>query len=542
MRVFVSFSSANREFVREFIARLELQQVSVWIYEGDEGELPATESLWAGLRRQVTSADAILAIITAESLQSEYTQFEVDVACQHRAEHPGSLMIIPLLDRALEQEARDAWPEPYRRLMGVEGERQDHAKYRVLDLDGTARIDDVIVDLCRDLGVQPYGILPENPTFPFMSRFSEEMRSRLAYRTDRDIGCYCRVIRLLTEFGRAIERGDSPRAAEVIRFITETLEFEYPHLDFYFPYIARAVAEMQCGRSEAAHRVLQSLIEDDHPMLDENAFGCLGQIAMDSHNVQAARELFERARSFDPDGPAIISHLTLIEAMEHGDADEALLRLESVDLSQVRSEHDRARLAVLKAHITVLARRNGRDRNSEMLIDNAIEEVSQLLEVGLAGEGAVQRFCAELCQPDQRARERARRHRLERAVSLLMRFRRDWTDIDTPRLLATMLSWQRRWAEATSILEELIETAPANRYLRVDLAQVLDAAGRDRKIVEQAYAAVLDRAVCGLPQSNDDVYHEGLANWMLGRRERAQYDFERSGYPEPFHYRYMTVG
>ncbi len=46
----------------------------------------------------------------------------------------------------------------------------------------------------------------------------------------------------------------------------------------------------------------------------------------------------------------------------------------------------------------------------------------------------------------------------------------------------------------------------------------------------QIVRTVLDRDNFPLPQIPNDFYYDGFAQWMLGNRERSDYDFDRSGF------------
>ena len=61
----------------------------------------------------------------------------------------------------------------------------------------------------------------------------------------------------------------------------------------------------------------------------------------------------------------------------------------------------------------------------------------------------------------------------------------------------------------------------------------------DRQSAKKLARSVLDRSQFGLPVSANDFFCDGFANWLLGNRERANYDFERSGLSSENHYRHL---
>jgi len=80
-----------------------------------------------------------------------------------------------------------------------------------------------------------------------------------------------------------------------------------------------------------------------------------------------------------------------------------------------------------------------------------------------------------------------------------------------------------------------VDRSERRRQFLTEFARMLDAVGRQaeaRAVCEQH----LRDSMAEPPRTREDFYYDGLANYLLGRHERARYDFERSEGFSPDYY------
>jgi tetratricopeptide (TPR) repeat protein len=121
--------------------------------------------------------------------------------------------------------------------------------------------------------------------------------------------------------------------------------------------------------------------------------------------------------------------------------------------------------------------------------------------------------------------------RIREAIVLLRQETRRFDDTNLHHRLADLLLKAGEVSAALAIYREKL-CAPERRkrqYL-IEYARVLVTTRRDpeNRVVPELCKTALSRASMGYPQTNEDFFYDGFANYMIGRHERARYDFERS--------------
>ena len=108
-RLFVSFSSKDRDLVRRLFSRLGAQPLDIWDYSIENQEIPGGADIALYLRDRIDQCRYFIPIVTPNSLTSPFTVIEVAHALT-RCARP-EFEIIPLV----ENDALDVlpWPSPY---------------------------------------------------------------------------------------------------------------------------------------------------------------------------------------------------------------------------------------------------------------------------------------------------------------------------------------------------------------------------------------------------------------------------------------------
>lgn len=93
-RVFLSYSHADEELVRDVADRLRASNIEVWI---DEAELKIGDSLVRTIEHGLDSSDFIVFFISGNSLRSHWTRQELNVALTRQVSGEGGAVLLPVL-------------------------------------------------------------------------------------------------------------------------------------------------------------------------------------------------------------------------------------------------------------------------------------------------------------------------------------------------------------------------------------------------------------------------------------------------------------
>lgn len=506
-RVFVSFTKtgADNEFVLTRLwPCLDRQPVDVWKYEDAGGQIPGGELIARHLEERIDQSDVFLPVVSAETFQSRYTAIEVKYAQQRQAEGT-PLLIVPLVCQRLQSDGPAEWPEPYARLKAI--------RYRVIDFDSPTSLEDTVVELCqKDVNIE-YQLPPfTDPRLPYVDRFYGEVRKQCPRRDDREVGIYCRLLELLHRFSDAFQQEEFDKAKWAMQFFCMMAEYEFPRVQFYYPYVVRAVCEQLAGDPDAAEATFRGLL--NNPSLDESTFSGLGQLCYLSKRYDEALEHYQQAQMCYPDDPAA-AHGILLNSVMCGvpvDVDEAI---RVIDQGQFQPE-ERATVQHVKAFALANAGR----------IDEAVQLFEDLIAGGHADASMIVHFARLLVQQED----------FGGAIDLLNRYQGGLSDAILLHDLATYLVHEDRSSDAVGVYRRLVKRDPQNRRYRVELAQVLWWSG-DTQGARLVVAPLLDPGQIPLAQTSEDFFLDGFANWICAQVQRADYDFQRSGFPADKHYR-----
>jgi Flp pilus assembly protein TadD len=509
-QVFVSYTKrpadgqGDRDFVRRLFGQLETQSLNLWVYEDEEGEIRGGQRIDGILQQRIDQSHVFVPVVSLNSFQSSFTALEVSYALQRSAAGK-RLLILPVVSHRVTAEWHGPWPEPYAALSGI--------RYHVVDFDSPCSLDEAILALCADVGVEYRPPLPQDPRMPHMDRFLDEVRRECPRRDDRENGVFRRLMGVLNQFSAAVNAQQFEPARRMMQFFCLMCEYEFPQTRFYYPYIVRAVCETLTDDLDAAEQTFRGLL--DNPRRDESLFSGLGYLAYQQGDYQQALAHYREASRLCPDDPAARAGIVLNAVMtgESVDLDEAFRIIEA---SHVALDEDRHTVQSVKAFALASA---GRLQEATFLF-------TQLVQQGRADAATVIHF----------GRLLKRQGNLAVAVDLLRRFETRFADPVLLHDLATYTAFAGNLAEASRLFQVLIRRCPHERRYRGELAQVLWRSG-DRVGAKKAVSPLLDPRSFQPPQLAADFFFDGLANWICGNLDRADYDFGRSGFPPEQHYR-----
>jgi tetratricopeptide (TPR) repeat protein len=503
-RVFVSFSSQDRELARRLFARLGAQPVDLWNYADEAEEIPGSADIPSYLKGQIDRSEWFLPLVTANSFGSNYARLEVEHALARARGCP--LRIVPLIPA--NAPPPEIWPRPYSRLVSI--------RHRTADFLSRERLEALLVELCSDMQV-PYLPLPTmDPRLPFMDRFAVEVERICAKREQHDRAVYQRLMRILAEFQQAFEDADFPLAYSRMAFFISMCEYEYEGERLYYPYVVKGVCEIALGRLREARETFGSL--RSHARCDESVFGALGYICQQQGMYDEALEFYTRAARLDSEDAAAktgVVQSSLLAGHEIN-IDRVFSEIESRPLEH---EADRVKVRLLKAVALASAGR----------LAESLTEYSRLTGEGHTGPDVLVNHAIALVE--------ARRPRDAR--DMLVRLG-GATPEATVLHRAASLSFQIGDLGASlDLFKSLVERFPTVRQYRIDAAQALWRAG-DRQGARAVCEPLIVPGALPLPASEGDFFCDGFANWFHGRGDRADYDFSRSRISPEKHYRNLV--
>jgi tetratricopeptide (TPR) repeat protein len=505
LRIFLSFSGKDNRFIRCLLARLSALQLVPWDYSSEGQELPGGSSISRSLENRIAQNVVFLPVISRNSFASRYCREEVGYAVNRaKSSH---FQIIPIVSSACPEAGAD-WPDPYRRLAGI-------IHYRV-QFASPGSLERTLKRLCDDLHVPYMPPILGDTRLPFMKRFHAELRSKIPYRKGREgreNSIYRRLLQVQQEFEVAVKARDYLMALERINFIIMSCEYEFPRTRFYYPYIVKAVCEICMGRMIEALETLKRITA--HPLLDENAFGAMGYIKYQQGAYHDAMLYYREASRRDPDDAAALygEIMNAILCGEPINVDSVFSRLEN---SRIQLPDDRGKIKTLKALALAYSHR--------------LQEAKQVF-LSLIGDARVEpetmiNFAGVLINLGE-AKE---------ALTMLKSCESRFSDSTAFLYYLTQLSSELgEISDSFHYLDVLTMRHPKDRKYWIKKATLLWRAGNAAE-AQKIAAQVLNSREFPLPETADDFYHDGFANWILQRPELANYDFSRSGKGPADHY------
>ncbi len=496
LKTFLSFSSRDT-FVPRLLTRLQAQSLNVWDYSVEGDEIPGGETITSYLRDRVGKCTLFLPVVSLNSLRSPFTAAEVECALNRHVD--GGLRIIPLVERSVLD--IDLWPGPYAGLRAI--------RYHFFGggVEARAQMEDAVARVCQDVGVPFFGLVADTPRLPLMERVDRELMQRVPRDTERSNILYARLDKAIRVCKLGLEQGDYAQALKAIEYFTAMVENEYEGETFYYPYVARAVCLIAVGRLPESVQALTALRL--HPECEESLFGALGYVRQAQGLFAEAAELYREALRRDPSDPAAATGVVVNELF----AGEKV-----VDLPKACSVIETGRY----------------------LTEDEREQAQEALALGLAGMGQSEQAAAIFFK---KVRERQatpstyinlanvlvdmRRHTEAREL-LLQAWKEHSEDAELGCHLVRYFLETGQYGEAVPIANRVTELLPDRLYVWFERLIVERRAGCKDALQTAEHLAKM------LPNTKEDFYYIGYANWVLGRHERAMYDLERSSETKGF--------
>jgi tetratricopeptide (TPR) repeat protein len=522
-RLFVSFAGGDNEFVRQLISRLKspAHDLDVWLYENEGDEITWGDDIIRRLEDELRRCDVFVPIISEHAFRSTYTCLEVRKAIEFKfGKH--SKRILPIASEQLRETSTEDWDKDYSAL--------HQSRVRFVDFTSLSSLEAAVFDICAELEVDYNPLLLDDPRLPVMSRFTAELHALFPKRAEHSIGIYRRLMLVFCEFEQAFLADQFDSAENLMAYMCMMCEYEFPNIEMYYPHLVRAICMLQMEKQKLDEALVIFMRLQSHPKFDESVLGGLGCIYQSQGDYSRALECYKAAAKLKPDDPAARTGV-LVNRMMSGervdlDAEFAWLDKSIDDNPDQVGPNERQQLLALK----VFAYSNAlRPREASQ----AFTQLERLDGVEAHTAIHFSNMLANLGEVD-------------RAVKLLEIQSRNNPVPDAELFfhqshLLSQLQSRKSMRLAIAAAENAVRLQPESRKYLQQLMSLLWM-NNDLKQASQMARMVLDVKQFPHPVSDDDYYSNGFAQWILGNKERANYDFERSGYPAENHYQYISRG
>jgi len=490
-RVFISFSSRDIAFVRDFFYSLRGQGVAVWDYSQREEEIPWGTEIPEYLRCQVLRSDYFIPVVSANSADERigrFTQLEVQTAVSGGMLRQHRILPVVLVDHP-----PACWSGSYAELKEIRHLEVDTADRR--------QYDELIVGVCRFLGVHYEPPYVGDRRLPFIDRLRAELSelptSQAEYQEMATVG---------TQLLRAYDARRWQDAQELATYFLMMWRHRMHAVPPYYAQVVKGVCELHIGRFVEAETTFRQASE--HPGHDENAVGGIAQACFRQGRYQDALALFRHALVESPGKPNVELRFNILHAeLTTGGTPSDTSVLNEIDQADLLPEEE-VKVANLRGLVAVRAGRWPEAVRifERMRAKNLYDAVSASIHAGALAESG----------------------RNEKAIELLEAEAMRFADPNLYHQLARYFLTQGRIEPALAIfVERLCEDPNRGRQFTVEYARALHHQGRQQGMHE-ACRKILDRRYFRTPQTAEEFFYDGFANYLLGRDERAKYDYERS--------------
>lgn len=489
-KVFISFSSRDRIFARKLFYSLKSQGIDVWDYSQRGEEIPLANAITEYLEKQIDASDYFIAVASASSTDKDigrFTHHEVAVAV--RKGMLGGSRIIPVV---LSTNPPVSWSGAFEALQGLTHLEVDPQQPKLHE--------EAVEKICRRLGVRYTPPYLGDLRLPFSERFMKEVRE-----LNLPIALYGELMLIVDDFTRKFAAGDWLESERLISYFQMMAQYKLPNLKMYYPEIIKGVCELQMGRFRDAEETFLQATRHSRP--DENAFGGLGQVYFRQHRYEEALAAYQRARKMCPKGKDLEVRVNILATqVQMGLKVDDPAVLDEVDWDN-QAPDDWVNMMNLKG---ILRFKKGD-------YEPAVQVFEEMRRRGLYDATSAVYHCLALKEE----------RRYEEAIDILRTEAERSEDPSLYHHLADLCVSRGRMSEALDIYRNKLCRNQTTRPYMVEYARVLKTMG-DRKAFKEICEKVLRRDFFKPPSTSEDFYYDGFANYLLGRHDRARYDYERS--------------
>lgn len=502
-RLFVSFARTSDGAVARLISHLELQTWQVWNYAKPSASVPVTSELESLLRSRLMESNVFVALVTEAAFSNEFTKAEVRWALQRYVNQ--SLEMAVFVDAQIARTMPDArsWPEPYDALRRF--------RFAIVDFDKIVSIGDAVAQLCQALDLRYVPYLAEKGRVLLLSRFYTEMLNAAPLHTARENDVFAYLVRLLEATHQALAEGDEEQATQLLQLSLLYTQKEYPNVRLHYGRIIHALHQARAGQVREGLATLLAVKSERTPVGPSDSGllpAAMGYCYYQLGDYRTALDKYELAfQSHDADvataSNVLLCRLRLGQRIALPD-----------DFDQLeRARHYPADGPIMQFTKAIAYRLNRQYREAFELLEPLIAEPPKF--------PPPQEILEECARTLKLLGQNVRAESILRSV--------DPNLARHPRILRALAKTYRdigRIEEARRLWFELVgEERPTAESFFEAIVGLWNSGARDVAI------GLSLRFLEQVPWPGEPFafYVAGMAQWILGNRERAEYDLLRSG-------------
>jgi len=350
---------------------------------------------------------------------------------------------------------------------------------------------------------------------------------------------------MLGVFNRVFKSGDWNQALWLISLFVNSCRYYVPRYPIFYPWIVKAVCERHAGLIEAAKTSYleagKTRADDQNRAGDQNVFGGLAAIHSDRDELNEAEECYLKAMACASDTSQDERFNYAVFLLEHQRLPPVPLPGPDSPACGDRNSPGALTHFLLSLDPCAFGEDLGKVMNAQGIVQYRLGNFATSEEIFLGVEKLGKDDTTTVLY---RVLLLKRRGRLGEAVRLLegksspTQERPGIDPVVLAEWLANLYLEQGNTAAAVRLYKERL--LPPHRYNRESLVRyaLIQLRFGDRAETESACREMLEGHAFGKPVTRRDFYWDGFANYLLGRRDRARYDHDRSGSYDVFYERY----
>ncbi len=500
-RVFISFSSKDIKFVREIMSGLKSQNIDFWDYSDEIQQIEAGDEITERLKKEIEKCDFFIPLVSKYSIDpkiGKFTWLEVDYAIQVGLLENKKIIPVELItDVQLHYE----YQGPYKNLENI--------LHESFELGNVSSYIKMLKGICNRLNQLYIPQIKAHPRLPFWKLFRDEV-IEMAHSNRSHV----ELMTILGEFNENFKNNNWQQSRFLISHFISTCQYKIPGYKIFYPLIVKAVCEQELGLiDEAWNSYLQADKIKPH---DENIYGGLGSICMQKRDFEKAEEYFRKSLEYCPVGKnrdERINHIiSLIElGKKISDSDKEFIF--NLDLSSF-SENE-----LTKIYNVQIALNYHTDNFSAVISIFKVMEKNNLQDTtSIIYYHQCQKVLINLSEAENILLSAIQNKDVNKSYDKTLLY----------HYLSDFYLEHGRVKEAIRIYKEyLLQPKIRTRQLMVKCARIYKNTGK-YSLMKKVCEKMLSGKLFPVPKEKEDFYYDGFAWYLLGNKERANYDYERS--------------
>lgn len=546
-RLFISFSSRDIPFVREIMSGLQFQHFDFWDYSDELQQIRLTEDIKVRLTDEIDNCDYFVALVSKYSTNQNtglFTRFEVDYAVNTKKLHLQKRVITI----ELEETEKSDYSGPYTALKDY---LHHDFVWNSYIKESVKSYISLIKNICQATGRKYVPQITAHHRLPFWEKFRDEVISFAHSNHEHTF-----LMNVLGEFNEFYKKESYDLAYESISYFVASCNYLIPDYKLIYPWIVKAVSEQNKGKHTDAKKSYEAALKNEPENPD--ALGGIGMVHLNTGNFVKAVEYFKQASEKSSGTQKINERLNMIIAKISGrlnltgEEKTFVKELDMIDLvlddqnetfekslisfktdnenisKEQKKRFEEQRIFVLTTKALVyFAEWEELYANKEYAKADKVLQSAHLLYAEEIKEenipNAVTAYyyyhtCRFMGQPNP---ERILHNAIQRFET-----KNPGEKLQLLDFLAEHYMNERKYYDCLSIYEsDLLGRNPSRRVL-VNYARALKQTGNQK--YRNVCFRVLNPDETGNPETAEEYYWCGFANYLLGNFERAKYDYERS--------------